>query len=375
MKIVHLGPTAIPVLHAKGGAVQRRMIELAAQQAAAGHSVTVLSADGHDGEVDHRGASVVSVATRLDRPLRDVEFLAKARRHVRRLRPDIVHHHGLPEGARVVGYREAPALLSFDFFRFRGSDRRVGWRHYRRSLDRFDVLMPVSRACGELAAAYWPVPLADMRVLENGVSLSQFEPDTVAGKEARMRFGLGDEPIVLYVGRLCEQKGTDLLLEAWATVTKERPLAQLVLAGPVGQFGESGPNEFLTRIDAVGARYVGPVDEVLLNGVYNCADIFVMPTRRDEMFGMAALEAQACGKPVVASRWGGLTEAVGAESGVFFTPDSADELSAAMVELLDDPDRRDAMSSAALAHAAKFDWRAIAGRAMTIYEEARRAMR
>ena len=369
MKICHLGPTALPVLHAQGGAVQRRMIELAAQQAAAGHSTVIITADDHDSETVHRGVKVHSIRVRANRPLRDFEFLIRARNAIASITPDIVHYHGLSEGARVVGFPHAPAVLSFDFFRFRGSGNRIGWRHYRRSLDRFDRLLPVSTACGRMAADYWKMPFDEMRVLENGVNLQQFEPDMEAGCRARKRFELGDGTLVLYVGRLCTQKGTDLLLDAWEHAGSRTNAAQLVLVGPVGQFGTSEPNEFIERSRGLAVTYLGAVDESELAGMYNACDIFVMPTRHDEMFGMAALEAQACGKPVIASRWGGLTEAVGSMSGMFFTPDDDSELTEALVTLLQDDTRRASMGQAARVHAERFDWAAIADRAMKIYLE------
>ena len=345
------------------------MIELAAQQAAAGHDAVILSADDHNSEVVHRGVKVVSIRTRLARPARDFEFLIMARKIVASLRPDVVHHHGLSEGARVVHYRRAPAVLSFDFFQFRGSGNQFGWRHYRGSLDRFDRLLPVSVACGRMAADYWKVPFDNMRVLANGVNLQQFKPDAQAGSDARAHFNLGTGTIALYVGRLCTQKGTDLLLDAWEKASYRTKKAQLVLVGPVGQFGTTGPNEFIERTCDLDVTYLGAVDEPELAGFYNACDVFVMPTRYAEMFGMAALEAQACGKPVIASRWGGLTEAVGSKSGMFFTPNDSAELAEAIATLVEDPGQRASMSEAARVHAEQFDWAAVADRAMQIYLE------
>ena len=372
MRICHLGPTTLPVLQTRGGAVQRRMLELAAQQAAAGHDAVILSADNQKREVVHRGVRIVSIRTRLPRPARDYEFLTKVRKFVRMTSPDIVHYHGLPDGARVVGYRRAAAVLSFDFYQFRGSENPLGWRHYRRSLDRFDRLLPVSVACGRMAADHWKVPFHEMRVLQNGVNVHQFKPDAKAGCDTRSRLQLGNDVIALYVGRLCTQKGTDLLLDAWERTSHRRNNTRLVLAGPVGQFGTDGPNEFGERIQSLNVTYLGAVDESELAGVYNACDVFVMPTRHAEMFGMAALEAQACGKPVIASRWGGLTEAVSEKGGLFFTPNDTEELADLLVTLFEDPARRAAMSQPARRHAERFDWATIADDAMKIYDESAR---
>jgi glycosyltransferase involved in cell wall biosynthesis len=371
MKICHLGPTTLPVLHDRGGAVQRRMIELAAKQAEAGHDVHIVSADRVDSVEHHRGVQVTSQHVRLARPARDYEFLLRVRKLVRSMRPDVLHFHAVPDGARMLDSLGIPSVLSFDYFRFRGSSIAPGRRHYRHGLQMFTRLLPVSDACRDMAANFWDLDADDMRVLYNGVNLEQFTPDAAAGDAVRRRYGLSDVPTALYVGRLCRQKGTDLLLDAWPRVSHALP-AQLVLVGPVEQFGTTTPNAFVERIDAIGARYLGAVDERELAGVYNSCDVFVMPTRHDEMFGMAALEAQACGKPVVASKWGGLVESVGPASGTFFPPDQADQLADALSSLLGDRQRQETMAKAAVAHAQRFDWSEIARESIEIYAEARR---
>jgi glycosyltransferase involved in cell wall biosynthesis len=174
---------------------------------------------------------------------------------------------------------------------------------------------------------------------------------------------------VLYVGRLCEQKGTDALLDAWPGVVDAVPEARLVLTGPSGQFGTTGRSELERRAAAAGAVLTGPVPDADLAGVYNCGDVFVMPTRRFEMFGMAALEAQACGRPVVATRVGGLVEVVSPRSGCLVAPDDPSSLAWEITGLLTDERRRDDMSSAARSHAQQFEWSRIAARAREVYAE------
>src|SRR5260370_37714934 len=114
------------------------------------------------------------------------------------------------------------------------------------------------------------------------------------------------------------------------------PRARLVVAGPPGQFGRTEGIPLTSRIAQVGGLYLGAVDESDLSAVYNMCDAFVMPTREYEMFGMAAAEAQACGKPVVCTRHGGLVAGVSERNGRHFTPGDAPELAAALVELRTD---------------------------------------
>ena len=140
--------------------------------------------------------------------------------------------------------------------------------------------------------------------------------------------------VILYLGRVCEQKGTDTLLEAFPAVRRADPEVDLVIAGPIAQFAErdtSERNDWLRRMRTAGATYLGLVPDDRLVGLLNLADVFVMPTRDLEMFGMAAVEGQACGTPVVASDHGGLRETVPPEVGLRFAPGAASELAEALV--------------------------------------------
>jgi D-inositol-3-phosphate glycosyltransferase len=189
-----------------------------------------------------------------------------------------------------------------------------------------------------------------------------------AGESVRQEFAL-EGCVVLYVGRLCEQKGTEILLDAWDRLGPP-PDATLVLVGPIGQFGtEAQSSELLDRLERLNGRYLGPVHESHLSAVYNACDIFVMPPVRDEMFGMAALEAESCGKPVVASRLGGLVEAVGPECGIFVNPGDPVVLAEALRTLIDDPDLRTRFGTAGTAHATRFEWSAIAQEYVRLYEQ------
>jgi D-inositol-3-phosphate glycosyltransferase len=102
-------------------------------------------------------------------------------------------------------------------------------------------------------------------------------------------------------------------------------------------------------------------------GIYNACDIFAMPTRELEMFGMAAVEAQACGKPVVASDHGGLRETVPESAGARFRTGDYADLAAHLEQFLDNPDSLAALGTGALENAARYDWTRIAQRCQEVY--------
>lgn len=370
MIVGHVGVSVFPpLLSRRGGAIQRRIIELARAQRAAGHQAIAVSVGEATRSVDHDGVQVEFLRCWSGLPLRHLEFQARAVELLLRRGAELIHFHSQPEGARFVRGR-VPTVLSYDDYLFRGAAGRVfhGW--YRDALARFDRLLPCSEHCRDTSSQYWGLPEARTLVLHNGVDLAQFAPDPEARARMRARLGL-DGPTLLYVGRVCEQKGSDLLLEAFAALRERRPDVHLVVAGPIGQFDQRGdPEGWHPRLVRAGARYLGPVEEAELAAVYNAADVFVMPTRRWEMFGMAAVEAQACGVPVVASDGGGLRETVPHGCGLRFEPGSAAALAEAAGSLLADEGLRCRLGDEARRQAARFGWGEIARRAEAIYQTA-----
>ena len=372
MTIVHIGPPHLPILYHLGGATERRIRETAARQASAGSRVIVYSAEARDGSSEYCGAEVRAVSCRFSGVLRAAEFMAKSLRDSRRHRPDVIHFHTLPEGAAFTRMlargSQAKTVLSFDYFEFRRGKGNPFFSWYRSALRSFASLLPVSEYCRRESARYWSIPAERMKVLYNGVSLQQFSPDPAAAARRRSALGIGpDELVLLYVGRVCRQKGTDLLVEAFAKLRAERRKVRLVVAGPIGQFGSEGSNEITTTLEHHQGIYLGPVDEALLPSVYNMADIFVLPTRSHEMFGMAAIEAQACGRPVVCSNQGGLPEVVNSSSGLLFHPGDVESLAQQLRILLDNPEMRRTFSVSAVTNARRFAWETITAQLQEVY--------
>lgn len=352
----------------KGGAIQRRVAELSSEQARAGHDVTVLSPAPASRTAQVNGVEVRYVGCRAASPWMHLEFQARSLAIAARLKPDVLHVHNEPEAGLLTRPFPLPTVLSYDNFYFRGGTSSSLSSLYRRSLHSFDLLLPCSRYCREESTRYWGLPQERVHVVPNGVSLSQFAPDPVAA--ARERADLTG-PVVVYLGRICAQKGTDTLLEAKSRLARRGLELDLVLAGPIGQFHSGRPTDtdaWLRSIAEAGARYVGQVDDVRLAGLLSMADVFVMPTAELEMQGMAALEAQACGTPVVASDHGGLPETVPDGCGIRFPPGDADALAAGIADLLEDEPRRRQYGDAALKHARSLAWPRIVEQLTPLYE-------
>lgn len=214
-----------------------------------------------------------------------------------------------------------------------------------------DALTVISRYVRRRVAAAFG-PEAALELLPSGVDGETFRPDPAARATLRRRYGLGDAPVVTCVSRLVPRKGQDALVAVFPQVVDAVPGARLLIVG-------EGP--YAARLRAL-ARGVGVAGSVTFAGAVPAAeipahhavgDVFAMPcrTRRGgldvEGLGIAALEAAACGVPVVVGRSGGAPETVrdGRTGHVVGGRDLAG-LADALAGLLADPDRARAMGTA-----------------------------
>lgn len=219
----------------------------------------------------------------------------------------------------------------------------------------------------ELLAHYGANPEA-LCVSPPGVDHSRFFPSSK--ETARDRLGLGQGPVVAFVGRVQALKGVDVALDAFEQVAKRLPDATLVVVG--GPSGPRGPREMRAlqaRARAVGGRVVfsDPLPHRTLADVYRAADVLHVPSR-SESFGLVAVEAQACGTPVVASRVGGLIFSVDDDASGLLVEgwDPADHADA-ILQILADPSRAHLMSKRALEWADRFSWENTVSRFLELY--------
>ncbi|HEX6967951.1 MAG TPA: D-inositol-3-phosphate glycosyltransferase [Micromonosporaceae bacterium] len=217
-------------------------------------------------------------------------------------------------------------------------------------------------------------------VVNPGVDLRRFCPVTDLDKSAaRRRFGLPERGfVVAFVGRIQPLKAPDVLLRAAAALRERDPrtadrLTVAVVGGPSGS-GLDRPTALIELAESLGiagsVRFLPPQTGPDLPLLYRAADLVAVPSH-NESFGLVALEAQACGTPVVAAAVGGLVTAVrDGVSGVLVEGHDPRDWARVLADLLTAPRRRAALGRAAVRHARNFSWARTASGLLTVYREA-----
>ncbi len=208
-----------------------------------------------------------------------------------------------------------------------------------------------------------------VRIVPNGVDTEKFKPNENP-QAVRKQFGLGNEPIVLFVGSLIQRKGLPFLVEAAKKIVKKQPDTRFLIVG-------KGPlkQQLTASIEAANLsgsfNFLGNVKNDLLPNVYNCADVFVLPSIQEGQ-GIVLLEAQSSGKPVVAFDIGGVDEAVrNAETGLLVKRGSNEELADALLRLLSDKALREKMGANGRKLVIEnFTWDICAQKMLKVYHEA-----
>ncbi|MER5255306.1 MULTISPECIES: glycosyltransferase [unclassified Streptomyces] len=329
------------------GGVARVVTDLVKSQLSTGMRVHVACPDGGrlPDAVRGLGSDVHGwAATRSPGPGLPGEVRRLAR-IVDALRPDVVHAHSAKAGlaARLALRGRVPTVFqphAWSFEAVGGATARLalGWERFgARWATHVVCVSEAERLTGRRSGidARWSV-------IPNGVDAEHFRP--MAAQAARSALGISEQaPLVVCVGRLCRQKGQDVLLRAWAAVSAWMPMARLVLVG-------DGPDAAGLRERApASVRFVGAVQDA--TSWYQAADVVVLPSRWEGM-ALVPLEAMACARPVVVTDVDGARESLPpalVPHGLVPAEDP-DALARALVGLLGDPPLCESLGRAAHRH-------------------------
>lgn len=326
-----------------------------------------------------RRVPLVFTTWSVGHPKGAVQYLRTARA-VRRLlaetRPDAVHcGKCLPDGLVALAarlWRPIPVwtYVHGEELRLAATSRELR-KLTQHVLAKSATVVSNSGHTKQLLVSDWGVAPEKVSVLHPGVDARTFAP-AAPDADARHRLGWTGRRVVLTVGALQKRKGQDMMIRALPDIRRRCPDVLYAIAG------EGWERPYLQQLvadlgvtDLVQFRQV--VSDVELVECYQQCDLFALPNRQVgwdfEGFGIVLLEAQACGKAVIAGRSGGTGEAIAPGlSGQLVDCDTPDPLARAVVALLDDPDRRLAMGTRGRQLVEdRFDWPRLTRQAAVLF--------
>jgi glycosyltransferase involved in cell wall biosynthesis len=255
---------------------------------------------------------------------------------------DLIHAHGHPYlssfiAAKLAKRYSKPLVVTqhntfIEYENFwdtveRVNDVAVG----KEVLKEADKIIVVSNATRNYVLSLGADP-ERIAVLHNGVDLDRFKPLTGIKDEVRKRLRIPENAVVvLTVRRLVYKNGIDTLIESAEIAIKKNPRLVFLVVGQGPDF-----EQVKARIEQLGIennfRLTGFVSDEDLPFYYNASDFFVLPSKSGEGLPLVALEAMACGRPVIATNVGGISEIMTKDWGKIVPPDAPDSLAEAVLE-------------------------------------------
>jgi phosphatidylinositol alpha-mannosyltransferase len=287
--------------------------------------------------------------------------------HVKRLlareRFDVVHvHEPLISMLTLLFLRYSKALTVGTFHAAREGGRSRGyalaypllrpWAKY------LDGRIAVSKAAARLASRYFP---GRYDVIPNGVDVERF-----ATPVPRPVALAGDQPYVLFVGRLEERKGLPTLLEAFALLKRDHPDMRLVVVGEGGR--RAGYEQWVKEHDLDDVHFAGRASASDLVGYYQHAAVYCAPNTGNESFGIVLLEAMAAGCPVVATDIEGFASVItDGDDGLLVPPRNPVAMANALARVLDSPALAQRLIADGRTCVEQYNWPAVTERVLDYY--------
>jgi D-inositol-3-phosphate glycosyltransferase len=292
---------------------------------------------------------------------------------------DVVHGNYWLSG--VVGHRlkhelGVPLVATFHTLarvKAEGGDLEPAWRD-RAEAEVIGCSDAICVSCPEEERQFrrlYGDPAGRIEIVPPAVEHAFFAPGDRQG--ARRAVGLPvDRPVLLFVGRIQPLKAPDVAIRALALLSR-RDAVLVIVGGASGLAGDVESEKARQLAVELGVAdrvlFVPPQPHHILSSYYRAADLVVVPSR-SESFGLVALEAAACGIPVVASAVGGLLNIVhDGVTGVLVDGRDPARYARAMTQLLDDPACAAAMGAAAAVRARRFTWSFTAARLRRVYTD------
>jgi glycosyltransferase involved in cell wall biosynthesis len=356
------------------GGVERGTVEVAAALAAAGWKSVVASEGGPMArEIERVGALHVALPLASKNPFTmrgNVERLAQL---IKRERIDIIHARSRAPAWSALGAARRTGCHFVTTFHNAYGDGSWLKRRYNAVMATGERVIAISRFVAEHAMSVYGVPPEKLRIVERGVDFSRFDPERTSpervirlAREWQLPDGV---PVVMLPGRLTRWKGQRVLIDAIARLV-DRELCCVLLGSGERRYRQ----ELLDAIagQGLGGRFQMIEDCRDMAAAYMLADVVVSASTRPEGFGRVIAEAQAMGRPVIATDHGGAREIVlEGETGWLVAPSDAAALAAAIAGALSlEGAERAALAQRGIAHIrAHFSTERMTGLTLGVYEE------
>ncbi len=300
---------------------------------------------------------------------------------------DVIYSHYWLSGVAAHDLREAWHAPVVQMFHTLGRMKdRIAYqpeKHTDRDLHEADIMSWADRLIAatpaERAQMLWLYNARrhPIEIVPPGVDLRRFTPRPAA--EAKKRLGIApNEKMLLFVGRIEPLKAVDTILQALAILKSECPeLVEELVLSIVGGDPKDTANAEMLRLKQMRSdldlcctvKFLGAKDQEALQDYYSASEALIMPSDY-ESFGMVALEAMACGAPVIASEVGGLAFLVrDGYNGSHVPVREPAALAEKICALLTNPEKRAEMSANAIQTAHEYSWARIADRLLAIFED------
>ncbi|GIQ68506.1 glycosyltransferase family 1 protein [Xylanibacillus composti] len=372
-----IAPGSFPVPSAGSSSVERAVHEIASHLEVSGRKCVVSRRfPGQAGKKEVQGVEHIRLRARPG-----AAYCRKAAAAACQCKPSLLQIENRPSWVRMFKkkLKHSPVWLSLHSTTFI-QPAKLSAARAQQELAAADRILVNSRYLKEHLLSQFELPAEKILVNHLGVDAGQFVPrHSARGQKLReellSRLGYRDKQVVLFVGRLREQKGVHLLLEAVPKIIEHCPDIVVAIVGSP-YYNKYSLTPYVANLHRLGNRYPHAVRFVpfvhhhQLPRWYAAADVCVVPSTHDEAFGLVNVEAMAAGVPVVAAASGGISEVVlDGQTGFLLPPEQLKHnLADAIVRLLKDQPLAAALGEGGRRRVAEhFTWEASARRLQELY--------
>ena len=251
--------------------------------------------------------------------------------------PDIIHGQHVWILPSLAAGKGIPLILTAHGTDLMGFDKWEYLRPYaKRAMDECYAVISISKDNCTLIEERFPQDKDKIVMMRNGYDPTIFYPQAVDTKAFLNLFNVKPEEyenkkIVTFAGKLAYFKGVDVLLEAIKIYEKQKPETITLIVGDGDERDKL--HQKARDLDLKTVRFLGNVNQQSLRSFYNIASVNLVPSRR-EPFGLVAIEAMACGTPVIATNQGGLPDFVNDSVGGLVNVEDPEDLAARIIEVL-----------------------------------------